>query len=234
MKKAKIILLSPHHDDIAFSIGGMISIYCYTKNIKCYLINIFNKTKYCLPTCKTTNVNKQRNAEDNRFAKQFSLNKINLNFPDSSVLRHTAHSEIICTPHDIRRSFLMQKLNKIFKYIKPNKIFCPLGIGGHIDHKMVKEICLEIFRNNYHNLVFYEDLPYAYDYKSQYIKDIIKRTMPLKLHAKYINITSRWYIKEKSIFFYKSQVTKETIAKIQKYAQSLGANKSFFERIWIP
>ncbi|XVN44358.1 MAG: PIG-L family deacetylase [Rickettsia hoogstraalii] len=179
----------------------MISIYCYTKNIKFYLINIFNKTRYYLPTFKTNNINKQRDSEDNRFAKQFSLNKINLNFPDSSVLRHTAYSETICTPHDIRHSFLMKKLIKIFKYIKPNKIFCPLGIGGHIDHKIVKEICLKIFRNNYHNLVFYEDLPYAYDYKPKYIKDIITKTMPLKLHAQYINITSRWHIKEKSIFF---------------------------------
>lgn len=233
MKKRNIMFLSPHHDDIAFSIGGMISI-SYATNANYYLINIFNKTCYCLPTFKTKDINKQRNVEDNQFAKQFGLNKLNLNLPDSSAIGHTAHSETICVPSDTRRFILTQKLNRIFKYIRPNKLFCPLSIGGHIDHRMVKEVCLEIFSDSYRNLIFYEDLPYAYNYDANSIENIIQKTTSLQLHAQYINITSIWHIKAKGVLFYRSQVDKEVIGKVQGYAKRLGLNKRLFERIWLP
>ena len=234
MKREKIVLLSPHHDDIAFSIGGMISLdYIKNTDYAYYLVNIFNKTCYSLPTFQTNHISKQRNSEDDKFVKLFMLNKINLSLSDSSLIGHTAHSEAICVPSDTRRSHLTNKLDNIFKCIKPNRVFCPLGIGGHIDHKMVKEVCLEIFKNSYHKLFFYEDLPYAYGHNPNDMETTIKKLTNLELHAHDINITSVWHMKEKSISFYKSQITKEIIDKIRKYAESLGSKETLFERIWM-
>lgn len=233
MRIDKIMLLSPHHDDIAFSLGGMIAMY-HTQGISYYLVNIFNKTCYCLPDFETKDINEQRNIEDDRFAKRFGLIKTNLGLSDSSVLGHTAHSETISSPSDIRRPILIRELNSIFKHVEPDRIFCPIGIGGHIDHRMVKEVCLEMFRGSYNNLVFYEDLPYAYDCNPKHIESIISKAIPLRLHAKCMDITSIWDVKEKSILLYESQVNKEIMGKLRKYAQRLGENKHLLERIWIP
>ena len=52
-------------------------------------------------------------------------------------------------------SEITEKLKKIVK--KESIVFCPLGLGGHIDHIIVRDICLKNFRN----LVFWFDFPYS-------------------------------------------------------------------------
>lgn len=233
MIKKRIVLLSPHPDDIAFSIGGTICSDSF-KNASFLLMNIFNKSQYCLPTFKTDCINQQREQEDKKFAEDFSLIIHNLDLPDSSVLGHTAYSETICAPNDMRSITLKQKLTNILNREKPDIVFCPLGIGGHIDHKMIKEICIDTYHENDWDLIFYEDLPYAYYYSSVGIESIVRKTISLKnLCAQYINITDIWDVKERGIKYYESQVNQTITSNIKIYAQSLGLGTTLLERIWV-
>lgn len=51
-----------------------------------------------------------------------------------------------------------RKLTKeLLRIIKPGDfIFCPIGIGGHVDHLLVKKVCEQSFEN----LIFWSDYPY--------------------------------------------------------------------------
>ncbi|MCU0323185.1 MAG: PIG-L family deacetylase [Chitinophagaceae bacterium] len=229
--KRKIILLSPHIDDIAFSMSGFLY-QLTTKGYNIFLINIFNNSIYCLPEFKTACINKQREMEDQKFVKQFNLNKINLNLNDSSILKHTVLSETICVPNDFRRKKVYKLFVKIFNIIKPSKIFCPIGIGGHIDHRMVKEVCLEVNYNMVQKIFFYEDLPYVYNYTPKHISNIIEKTTTLKLVPQYHDISNIWLVKERSIAFYESQINQSIISSIKNYAKSLGNNRYLYERFW--
>lgn len=231
MRRDVVILLSPHLDDVAFSMSGFLY-YLIQKKYNVYLINIFNNSNYCLPGFKTDCVNKQREIEDHKFAKQFNLNKINFNLDDSSILKHTELSETLCVPNDIRRKKVHALLFEFFNITKPCKIFCPIAIGGHIDHRMVKEICLEIGYRSFQNIFFYEDLPYACNYTPEDASIIIKKATTLTLFPKYIDISDIWPVKESSISFYESQVNQAMILNIKNYAQNLGNNGYLYERIW--
>ena len=52
-------------------------------------------------------------------------------------------------------SEISEKLKKLVK--KESIVFCPLGLGGHIDHIIVRDVCLK----NFKNLVFWFDFPYS-------------------------------------------------------------------------
>lgn len=226
-----IFLLSPHPDDIALSIGGLVDIYAQ-QGVECCLVNFFTESDYCLPSFQKVDITKQRAEEDSKFAKLFNLKRINFSLPDSSILEHTAQSEKLCCPNDIRKSDLKRKLLYSINQFNPKKIFCPLGIGGHIDHRMVKEVVLDI-NDVTDKLYFYEDLPYATNYSDQDIKDIIKHTTPLKLTPSLIDITSSWSKKEMGILFYRSQIPYNIVLSIKEYA-SLLKHTGLFERIWQP
>lgn len=54
-------------------------------------------------------------------------------------------------------TLIKQKLNKIIKNKKNILIFCPIGIGLHVDHILVRNLC----QNSFKNIIFWSDFPYS-------------------------------------------------------------------------
>lgn len=75
-------------------------------------------------------------------------------------------------------------------------IFCPLGIGNHVDHVLVSKICRKIFSN----LIFWEDFPYNTKIRVSK-KDIIG-----KIGLGFPDMLMRAEEKARIISFYKSQI----------------------------
>lgn len=224
------VFLSPHIDDIAFSISGSLR-RIIQKNTS-YLVNIFSKTNYYVSNfdLKSMSVGVQRKTEDKLFIKRFKLKPIYLDHDDSSVLGHTSVSELICSHKDFRNNMVRNSLINIFNIIKPDIVFCPLAIGGHIDHRMLKdelvniiEICKKVY--------FYEDLPYSCEYKPTDLLSIINKTFPFDLFPEEIDISNNWLEKKECISFYESQLDKNTINLIKDYATKFHKN-SLVERFW--
>lgn len=94
---------------------------------------------------------------------------------------------------------LMIKIEKKLKSLIPKKhnniIFCPLGIGRHIDHIITRNICL----NNFANIIYWSDFPYSQYSKIE--KDFIK-TKKLKRFIWKKNLLT----KKKLILGYKTQL----------------------------
>jgi LmbE family N-acetylglucosaminyl deacetylase len=55
------------------------------------------------------------------------------------------------------KSALQKKLQMLIGDEKNTIVFCPLGVGGHVDHWLVREVCESTFATN---LVYWSDFPY--------------------------------------------------------------------------
>lgn len=56
---------------------------------------------------------------------------------------------------------LVEKFRQLKEFFEPDNliIFCPLGVGGHVDHVLVRQAAEDVWTPE--NLIYYEDFPYA-------------------------------------------------------------------------
>jgi len=164
LHKRQVIWISPHLDDICFSLGGLVS-----KVNHGHLLNLFSISNYVERLDHTYNQNvisKIRDGEDSLFAQRCNLSRYNFSFEDPSVL---GINPFILTGLDIE----VDKINSaLIPYLLDQKnetekicLVSPMGIGGHKNHlsiaiAIIKNI--EVLKDKF-DLFFYADLPYAKD-----------------------------------------------------------------------
>jgi hypothetical protein len=166
-KNLNNIFLSPHNDDICFSIGSLVH------SLKSgHLINIFTISKYLINQNYKNKINNNavkqitniRNKEDIKFAKFCKLKRHDLKIKDTSV---TGIGDCSKKKLKFQIALLEKKLIpllfKLYDKDKINIIYCPMAIGGHENHMstlitMTKNF--KIFEKKM-NFLFYFDLPYS-------------------------------------------------------------------------
>ena len=160
--------LSPHPDDVCFSLGHTASMRKCGK-----LITIFSKSIYQAKQCygaTLQQITSGRHGEDKHFASKCKLNLMHLGFPDSMVRGQDSFdirlaNEVALFIEEIFISVLMKEASKVKGHTNENLplLFCPAAIGGHIDHLAVLITILkwQHLLGKYFHIVFYEDLFYA-------------------------------------------------------------------------
>jgi hypothetical protein len=166
----KAVFLSPHHDDVCFSIAGIV-----LSQGSGALVNIFTRSEYvakrlALPADRNERiefVTKLRAAEDQRFAEAAGLVRHDLMLHEPSLrgFKPFDSSDLLGEVLGVK-SVLLSFLERHFE-AEPRgaraAIFCPMGIGGHRDHLLtllaVKVMMTFLLRH--FDVYFYEDLPYA-------------------------------------------------------------------------
>lgn len=151
MEKEYDLLLSPHPDDIVFSAYSAIT-ESETKKLAIIFFNISNFTRLrFVPKSLVTFV---RTSEDYLILASLQVHSKHLFLEDTSIA-HKAKA---------RPEYLS---NFVIHFCKPKgtpkRIFCPMGIGGHTDHLVVRRIATDVWMHwdRRPTLFFYEDLPYA-------------------------------------------------------------------------
>jgi len=158
----RLVILSPHSDDVAYSLGGTVRHLSKTSNRT--ILTVFNKSCYApaYPACATeAEVSRIRNEEDQRYAEYVGARLVALNFADASVLGHTAESELNASYLDERFEPVCDALDGALGRIGPNLILSPLSLGGHVDHRIVFEALGRSFHARRAKILYYEDLPYV-------------------------------------------------------------------------
>lgn len=178
---SNVIIFSPHLDDAVLSMGSLM-VYLVKRKIDIDVISVFtagSKISSDL-TKKLLNLSGFNNAEDyfkERIKEDvdaiLSLGNIkiqNLGFVDGAwregelgkpLYPHTTLLEIMSRDEDLKKEIL-KVLQKV-KISSKTLIFAPLARGKHVDHQLVRDICLEIFPN----IIFYEDFPYSDNYPNE-------------------------------------------------------------------
>jgi LmbE family N-acetylglucosaminyl deacetylase len=112
-----------------------------------------------------------RKAEDERWAYFIEAALVDLDLPDAVHRGYDGDEELLGLPFDddepptdiLRREILR---------LEPQQVYFPLGIGGHVDHRLCRDAGLELLRDEAAwvmpaddlagRLSFYEDFPYAW------------------------------------------------------------------------
>ena len=180
----KILILSPHRDDAAFSLAIAIHNWL-TGRHTVTLLNIFTRSRYAPysdadfvhENDQLTYVSAMRLREDELFQRRITqdlpkglksnLHRIDLNLKDAPIRLRCAIEAVCSTPVDPADPAIEKIRKALTKQAESGAmeaLIVPAALGSHVDHLTVREAALPWMANL--PSAFYEDLPYAASHPS--------------------------------------------------------------------
>lgn len=159
------IVLSPHSDDAALSVGCILEYNSALHPIT--IVTIFSRSDFA-PLANVADENGAstvRSIEDRNFANLIDCDLIELGYHDAKLRLYSLDIE---TLFDLDRPIdkdlaneIARSVEEIVSVFNPSTLLCPLGIGGHIDHRTVRRAVKSLHRRPKLTILYYEDQPYA-------------------------------------------------------------------------
>lgn len=172
-----ILVLSPHLDDAAFSLGPLLA--KYSKSTPIIVATAFSKSVYTLSefalACqldKGLSVDDDymdiRKNEDLRWAAAMGVHTFYGELPEAPHRGYDSAAALFgpLLPEIEVRMQLFQWVTSLLRHHEPRALVSPLGIGNHVDHILIKETA-ERFDAHKVPVYFYRDLPYAGNGKNE-------------------------------------------------------------------
>lgn len=141
-------LIQPHPDDLAYSLGGALIMDSFGPNVEA--ITVFSLSKSSKKPLE--HITNTRRNEDREFFKKVGIKFKDFGLPDSSI------RNLYDTSNTLRTVIDMMCENICLG----DTVICPLAIGYHIDHLIVKEAVKSL--KDWVRVIFYEDIPYVFRY----------------------------------------------------------------------
>jgi hypothetical protein len=242
------LYLSPHLDDVCFSLGSYVA-----SRGKGTLLNIFTHSN-CIrhhdtigdqrldelsPGARSMLVTTIRRDEDERFAVEVGLCTSYCNL-DEAPVRGREPFDPACVHEDTN-----QFSAAIMDFIRTLRLdggerntvlYCPLGIGGHVDHLVVRNTVLKnlVELQALYKVCFYEDLPYAAHPADRQtgLRDFFERISPVKPWRHALRVRNLSY-KRELLEIYKSQF-RWLPAVIQEFSSATKVPRNpVHEALWV-
>lgn len=212
----RYIFISPHLDDVAFSLGGIVNNLVNNKidteiwtffsgspedeNLSDFAFSLHNRWNL------TLNAPKIRRLEDRKACKTLGAQYKQFNIPDCIYRKDKKGNPIVSKEEDLyqpipeSQQFLVNIISGLIKRksTPDDIIVSPMAIGNHIDHRI---IVAAIEKVSPFSLLFYEDYPYVV--KSQSSPINFSRLSPTHFELNAENIQA-WHT---SIAAYQSQIS---------------------------
>ena len=171
----KIVVLSPHRDDAAFSLGLSLAQWLDDGHA-ITVLNCFTQSEYA-PYSDVDSLHRNDRASFAtavRRKEDIAWNKLlggKLRFHDLDLL--DAPLRLACSvdevlhvpirPGDRAVARVAGAVAKLIRGGTPEAtaVLVPLAVGGHIDHRVVRQAALDALSGTDLPVAFYEDLPYA-------------------------------------------------------------------------
>jgi LmbE family N-acetylglucosaminyl deacetylase len=238
-KWTEIVIFSPHSDDAAFSVAGhMFHLSGAGKEfclLTCFSISAFTQSAAHGDAGSTTELRKR---EDSSYAGTLGprCKAAWLDLPDAPLRGYNLREVCQAGEFTAEERILACRLrDHLLSGILPrgSVVFAPLGIGGHIDHRLVHEAAVELAKLECFPVVFYEDMPYAAACQES---EISRRILALESRLKGSLACSRYEtprlldIRRSAASCYPSQVRPETLHKIFNADPPIA--RYTYERVW--
>jgi LmbE family N-acetylglucosaminyl deacetylase len=165
----KLLVLSPHRDDAAFSLSLAIGHWLSVKH-RVTILNVFTRSLYA-PYSDAESVHENdrlqwvsamRKREDGEFLKRVpGAEMVDLNVKDAPI-RLRCDAATVCEMAVDANDSATPKIQKAIKKALAEGfegLVIPLALGHHVDHRVVRDAALEFTTGL--PCAFYEDLPYA-------------------------------------------------------------------------
>lgn len=230
---AQTVALSPHLDDLAFSVGGVLDEGRLGEILPVTVFSISAYTAAGDDDCAW--VTKLRKEEDRSFFRTFVPKPVWLDRLDAPLRLGIAPEAVRRVPFGVEGEKEADEVAAQLLPLLPSggDILAPLALGGHIDHQIVRRAALRFAAGR--TLLFYEDLPYASQTREEEIEGAAKeiaaalgRTAePLVLPSPAVERARR-----RAVASYRSQSDGETFAGLMFHPLRLAVNGIPAERIW--
>jgi LmbE family N-acetylglucosaminyl deacetylase len=169
----KIVVVSPHRDDAAFSLGLTVGTWLQQGHAV-EIVDVFTRTEYAPffdadslhQNDRMSFVSAVRKREDEAWVKMYvgqlgrgKLSLTDLNLKDAPLRLHCSLDEVLTREPDLTEK-VTHKIKHALEQSRADAIVLPLGVGNHVDHMTARTACLPTDAQAF-SLAFYEDLPYA-------------------------------------------------------------------------
>ena len=197
----------------------------------------------------------RRRVEDERFAYFAEASIVFLDLPDAVFRGYEGDDELLGAPRDdddAPYELLRQEIARL----EPQKVYLPLGVGGHVDHQLCRDVGIGLLQEGRRwvmpgpdyagTVVFYEDFPYAWWNEFKGLGDLgvdLLAGLPdeVSVRPEYADITDQLERKIMGISIYESQLERlfdgriEMAQAVRAYGRALaevGAVAGSAERYW--
>jgi LmbE family N-acetylglucosaminyl deacetylase len=147
----KVFILSPHSDDVALSMGGMVARLALDELV---IVNCFGTSCFTDLSDTRATTDMRRRSEE-AYAEYLGAELIWLGLPDTNVRGEMGKRTLEFNEESALRRELRRRLLEIVP--RDSQVYAPLGIGGHADHLHCRDVARMIFTS----VIYYEDQPYS-------------------------------------------------------------------------
>lgn len=228
----RVVVLSPHRDDAAFSLALSISRWIAT-GTDVSVLNFFTRSDYAPYAPDGADIPALRAAEDVKALRAIAttIKMHSLPLLDAPLRLPIDFGSItnpdVFTPVPDE---VAQLGRVITDFCRRSLLIAPLGLGEHIDHRTVRDAALAVFDPK--RIAFYEDLPYAAWTSEAAIRErvsVLEGELNVRLFpSRQRSRTLRW--KSRVIRKYESQIDDRMVETIARYGEKYSGR----ERIWAP
>lgn len=160
-----------------------------------------------------------RKAEDERFAYFIEAALVDLDLPDAVHRGYEGDDALLGQPFEDDEPPVDILRREILR-LEPQQVYFPLGIGGHVDHRLVRDTAFALMAdteawvmpspNLAGHVSFYEDFPYAWWSGFTGLTDLADQAIDipagLALEARYSDISDQLERKNAGLNMYASQI----------------------------
>ena len=235
------LVLSPHADDAALSVGGCLLSGVFRPPVT--LATVFGRSNYASGGFQSDwrEVTNLRKSEDLAYSSLIGLALRFLELPEAGLRDDVDHPGVWA--EDVSEPFaappeLAEVLGSLLEEFSPALLVAPLGIGCHRDHLLVQRAARKTGELAGHDVVYYEDLPYAERLTnrelSQHARAVDNRLEPWR-----VSISQVLDRKIQALDCYPSQLDPDQISATRRHAtqapnwwQRLFGRSPAFETLW--
>lgn len=224
---SSVVILSPHSDDAALSAAALFA----RGDKKPKVVTIFSKSAWSRTgghaPDRVKEITARRRREDSLAMQRLGAGvPSRLNLKEAPLRHYRSMADILgdkIDPSDFDTiKAVAKKLKAVLTQPRSCILVAPLGLGGHVDHLIVREVARATKTGG---LAFYEDLPYAAILKhrgtlSRTISRNVRRSgrplvqsLTLSLHA------AEFQVKLEALRHYRSQLTENDFALVSYHAE---------------
>jgi len=237
-----IAVLSPHSDDAALSLSGLLSLAADCGR-RCTIITAFSRSRRTRTggiEQDEVRVTAMRKREDEAFVSLLGSGACVLwcDLPDPSV-RFPAAREAWYVPRPLssdEQVFVAGIAGFCEEHIEDSgALLAPMALGRNRDHLIVRDAALAFVRRSPRRLFLYEDLPYAARMSELELErdaEDLARAESLTLTSRRISYAALLLRKRQAVATYASQMNRDIVDRVLSYALRVGALVSPAERVW--
>ncbi len=228
------LILSPHADDAAFSLGGILHLGLL--RVPVTLLTLFGKSNYLehggfQPGWESAT--QTRRAEEEAFAARLGLDLDFRTLPEAALRESIEGDRLFASgAAEQLKDFpeLFETLSASMRDAQLETVWIPLGLGCHRDHLLVQRTATRIAETLSLACCYYEDLPYAHWLSERSIRRHAE-AIDRRIRPVFVAVESVIERKMEALGLYPSQVSGRHLDAVEAYARRWSRTEAR-ERVW--